>query len=51
MDTLTEDLARADVEAEMTMLGAEDATEQNVEASDEVENLQNRYFCFQYVIS
>ncbi|XP_043951954.1 cardiomyopathy-associated protein 5 [Gambusia affinis] len=41
MDTLTEDLARADVEAEMTMLGAEDATEQNVEASDEVENLRN----------
>ncbi|XP_014839833.1 PREDICTED: cardiomyopathy-associated protein 5-like [Poecilia mexicana] len=41
MDTLTEDLARSDVEAEMTMLGAEDAAEQNVEASDEVENLRN----------
>ncbi|XP_054908324.1 cardiomyopathy-associated protein 5 [Poeciliopsis prolifica] len=41
MDTLAEDLARSDVEAEMTMLGAEDAPEQNVEASDEVENLRN----------
>lgn len=51
MDTLTEDLARSDVEAEMTMLGVEDAAEQNVEASDEVENLRNRYFGFQNVIS
>ncbi|XP_021164751.2 cardiomyopathy-associated protein 5 [Fundulus heteroclitus] len=41
MDTLTEDLSRSDVEAEMTMLGADDGAEQNAEASDEVENLQN----------
>lgn len=42
MDALTEDLARADVDTEMTVLTPEDITEQNLGASDEVENLRNR---------
>ncbi|XP_038148455.1 cardiomyopathy-associated protein 5 [Cyprinodon tularosa] len=41
MATMTEDLSRSDVEPEMKMLGADDAGEQNAEASDEVENLRN----------
>lgn len=44
MATMTEDLSRSDVEPEMKMLGADDAGEQNAEASDEVENLRNRYY-------
>lgn len=43
MDTLTEDFARSDVDTEMTVLTPEDITEQNLEASDDVENLRNRY--------
>ncbi len=43
MDALTEDLARGDVDAEMTVLTPEDITEQNLGSSDEVENLRNRY--------
>ncbi|KAL7376595.1 hypothetical protein ABVT39_011504 [Epinephelus coioides] len=41
MDTLTEDVSRSDVDAEMTALTTEDITEQNPEASDEVEDLRN----------
>ncbi|XP_070707258.1 cardiomyopathy-associated protein 5 [Pempheris klunzingeri] len=41
MDALTEDLARSDVDTEMTVLTPEDITEQNLEASDEVEHLRN----------
>lgn len=42
MDTAIEDFAQSDVDAEMTVLTPEDITEQSLEASDEVENLQNR---------
>lgn len=44
MDALTEEAGRADVDvdAEMTALTPEDVTGQNLEASDEVENLRNR---------
>lgn len=45
MDTVREDLARSDVDAEMTVLSPEDITEQNLDGSDEVENLRNRYYC------
>ncbi|XP_037608197.1 cardiomyopathy-associated protein 5 [Sebastes umbrosus] len=41
MDALTEEAGRADVDAEMTALTPEDVTGQNLEASDEVENLRN----------
>ncbi|XP_018549784.1 cardiomyopathy-associated protein 5 [Lates calcarifer] len=41
MDTVTEDFARSDVDAEMTVLTPEDITEQNIDAGDEVENLRN----------
>ncbi|XP_040915590.1 cardiomyopathy-associated protein 5 [Toxotes jaculatrix] len=41
MDTVTEDFARSDVDAEMTVLTPEDVTEQNLDAADEVENLRN----------
>lgn len=41
MDTVTEGSAAPDVDAEMTALTPED-TEQNLEASDEVEHLRNR---------
>ncbi|KAK2818686.1 hypothetical protein Q5P01_024247 [Channa striata] len=41
MDELPEDFARSDVDAEMTVLQPEDLTEQNLEDSDEVENLRN----------
>lgn len=43
MDALTEDGARADVDAEMTALTPEDVTGQSLEGGDEVENLRNRY--------
>lgn len=43
MDTVTEDFARSDVDAEMTVLTPEDITEQNIDAGDEVENLRNRW--------
>ncbi|XP_047425356.1 cardiomyopathy-associated protein 5 [Mugil cephalus] len=36
-----EDLARSDVDAEMTVLTPEDITGQNLDGSDEVENLRN----------
>lgn len=42
MDTVTEGSAVPDVDAEMTALTPED-TKQNLEASDEVEHLRNRY--------
>ncbi|XP_033951276.1 calpastatin [Pseudochaenichthys georgianus] len=41
MDALTEELAPLDVDPEMTALTPEDFTGQNLEASDEVENLRN----------
>lgn len=41
MDTLTEALVRADVDTEMTALPSENITEQNLDASDEVEDLRN----------
>ncbi|XP_023128816.2 cardiomyopathy-associated protein 5 [Amphiprion ocellaris] len=41
MDTVTEDFARSDVDAEMTVLTPEDITGQNVDAGDEVETLRN----------
>lgn len=43
MDALTEDVARSDMDTEMTALTPEDITEQNLEGSDEVEILRNRY--------
>ena len=43
MDALTEEVAPSDVDPEMTALTPEDFTGQNLEASDEVENLRNRY--------
>ncbi|XP_041825152.1 cardiomyopathy-associated protein 5 [Melanotaenia boesemani] len=41
MDTVSEDVTRSDVDAEMTMLVSDDVTEQNADVSDEVENLRN----------
>ncbi|XP_078127657.1 uncharacterized protein LOC144531416 [Sander vitreus] len=41
MDALTEDVARSDMDTEMTALTPEDITEQNLEGSDEVEILRN----------
>ncbi|KAM6975865.1 uncharacterized protein LKV04_015128 [Tautogolabrus adspersus] len=41
MDTLTEDLTRADVDPEMTVLSPDEFTEQNLEGGDEVELLRN----------
>ncbi|KAJ4926356.1 hypothetical protein JOQ06_008533 [Pogonophryne albipinna] len=41
MDALTEEVAPLDVDPEMTALTPEDFTGQNLEASDEVENLRN----------
>ncbi|XP_060917557.1 cardiomyopathy-associated protein 5 [Labrus mixtus] len=41
MDPLTEDLTRADVDAEMTVLTPDEFTEQILEGSDEVEHLRN----------
>lgn len=41
MDTLTEDFAPSDVDTEMTVLTPEDITDQNPDASDDVENLRN----------
>ncbi|CAJ1070442.1 cardiomyopathy-associated protein 5 [Xyrichtys novacula] len=41
MEAVTEDLIRADVDAEMTVLTPEEFTEQNPEDSDEVEHLRN----------
>ncbi|KAL3041946.1 hypothetical protein OYC64_020007 [Pagothenia borchgrevinki] len=41
MDALTEEVAPSDVDPEMTALTPEDFTGQNLEASDEVENLRN----------
>nr|XP_046231291.1 cardiomyopathy-associated protein 5-like [Scatophagus argus] len=41
MDTWTEGLAGSDVDTEMTALTQEDITEQNLDASDEVEHLRN----------
>ncbi|XP_034458403.1 cardiomyopathy-associated protein 5 [Hippoglossus hippoglossus] len=41
MDSVTEDFARSDVDGEMTALTPEDITEENLDASDEVENLRN----------
>lgn len=43
MDSLTEDFAHSNVDSEMTVLQPEDITEQNLEGSDDVENLRNRY--------
>lgn len=43
MDTLTEGLVGSDVDTEMTALTPVDITEQNLDASDEMEHLQNRY--------
>lgn len=40
----TEDFARSDVvDSDMTVLTPEDVTGQNVDSTDEVENLRNRY--------
>nr|XP_019937922.1 PREDICTED: cardiomyopathy-associated protein 5-like isoform X1 [Paralichthys olivaceus] len=41
MDSVTEDLARSDVDAEMMVLTPEDITEENLDACDDVENLRN----------
>ncbi|XP_041666224.1 cardiomyopathy-associated protein 5 [Cheilinus undulatus] len=41
MDAVTEDLIRADTDAEMTVLSPEEFAEQNLEGSDEVEHLRN----------
>lgn len=43
MDPSAEDIAGTDVDTEMTVLQPEDITQQNPDASDEVENLRNRY--------
>ncbi len=43
MDTSTEALPSSDVDTEMTVLTTADITEQNLDASDEVEHLRNRY--------
>ncbi len=43
MDTVTEALPGSDMDAEMTVLTPADVTEQNLDASDEVEDLRNRY--------
>ncbi|CAB1417755.1 unnamed protein product [Pleuronectes platessa] len=40
MDSVTEDFARSDVDAEMTALTPEDIIEETLDASDEVENLR-----------
>lgn len=48
MDALSEALARAYADAEMTALTTEDVTEQNRDASDEVEHLRNRYKSVSY---
>ncbi|XP_029025938.1 cardiomyopathy-associated protein 5 [Betta splendens] len=41
MDPSADDFAGADVDTEMTVLQPEDVTQQNLEASDEVESLRN----------
>lgn len=42
MDTLTEDVSRADLDSEMRVLTPEDITGRDLEAGDEVELLRNR---------
>lgn len=44
MDAANEDFSRQDVDPEMTMLTAEEVTEQSADGGDEVENLRRRYF-------
>lgn len=42
MDTVTEDFAQSEVDTEMRVLSPEDLAEEHLEATDEVEILQNR---------
>lgn len=46
METANEDFAPADVDAVMTMLTPGDVLRQDIDTSDEVESLRNRYFSF-----